>query len=74
MTFMAQADSKHHLTKYYFDKYLLMISKHLDYLCFLQGLDYLGKGLTDQEIIQTIKSSINNNRTFYNWDHLNILK
>ena len=76
MTFLAQADSKHHLTKYYFDKYPLITSKHLDYLCFLQGLSYLGKRLTDQEIteIQTIKSSMNNNRTFYNWDHLNILK
>jgi hypothetical protein len=68
MTFLAQSDSKHHLTKYYFDKYPLMTSKHLDYLCFLQGLNYLGKRLTDQEIIQiqTIKSSMNNNRTFYN--------
>lgn len=72
MTFMAQADSKHHLTKYYFDKYPLMTSKHLDYLCFLQGLNYLGKRLTDKEIIkiQTIKNSMNNNRTSYNWDHL----
>ncbi len=76
MTFLAQADSIHHLTKSYFDKYPLMTSKHLDYLCFLQGLNYLGKRLTDQEIIQiqTIKNSMNNKRTFYNWDHLNILK
>lgn len=76
MTFLAQADSKHHLTKSYFDKYPLMTSKRLNYLCFLQGLNYLGKRLTDQEIIEikTIKSSMNNNRTFYNWDHLNILK
>ena len=35
MTFLAQADSKHHLTN--FDKYPLMTSKRLDYLCFLQG-------------------------------------
>lgn len=75
MTFMVQADSKHHLIKYYFDKYPLMTSKHLYYLCFLQGLNYLGKRLTDQEVIniQAIKNSMNNNRTFYNWDHLNIL-
>jgi LAGLIDADG endonuclease len=76
MTFLAQADSKHYLTKYYFDKYPLMTSKHLNYLCFLQGLNYLGKRLTNQEIIeiQAIKNSMNNNRTFYNWDHLNNLK
>jgi len=76
MTFLAQADSKHYLTRSYFDNYPLMTSKYLDYLCFLQGLNYLGKRLTDQEIvhIQVIKSSMNKNRTFFNWDHLDILK
>lgn len=75
MTFLAQANSKHYLTKSYFDKYPLMTSKRLDYLCFLQGLNYLGKRLTDQEIIeiQKIKSSMNRNRTYFNWDHLNTL-
>jgi hypothetical protein len=68
MTFLAQADSKHYLTKSYFDKYPLMTSKHLDYLCFLQGLKYLGIRLTDQEIfeIQMVKSFMNKNRTFFN--------
>jgi len=68
MTFMAQADSKHYLTKSYFDKYPLMTSKHLDYLCFLEGLNYLGKRLTSQEVIeiQKIKNSMNKNRTFFN--------
>jgi hypothetical protein len=68
MTFLAQADSKHYLTKYYFDKYPLMTSKYLNYLCFLQGLNYLGRRLTNQEVIdiQIIKSSMNNSRTFYN--------
>jgi hypothetical protein len=68
MTFLAQADSKHHLTKSYFDKYPLMTSKRLDYLCFLQGLNYLGKRLTNQEIIEikNIKNSMNRNRTLYN--------
>lgn len=63
------------ITWLYFDKYPLITSKHLDYLCFLQGLNYLGERLTDQEIIevQIIKSSMNRNRTFYNWDHLNTL-
>ena len=75
MTFLAQADSKHHLTKTSFDKYPLMSSKRLDYLCFLQGLNYLGKRLTDQEIvkIRSIKSSMNKNRIYFNWDHLNSL-
>jgi len=75
MTFLAQANSKHYLTKSYFDNYPLMTSKRLDYLCFLQGLNYLGKRLTDQEIIeiQKIKGSMNRNRTYFNWDHLNTL-
>ena len=72
MSFLAQADSKHHLTKSYFNKYPLMASKYLDYLCFLQGLSYLGKRLTDQEVtnIQKIKNSMNKNRTYFNWYHL----
>lgn len=36
---MVLADSKHYLTKSYLDKYYLMTSKRLYYLCFL---DYLG--------------------------------
>lgn len=55
MTFLAQADSKYNLTKSYFDKYPLMTSKYLNYLCFLQGLNYLGKRLTDEEIIDVEK-------------------
>jgi hypothetical protein len=75
MTFLAQADSKHYITKSYFKKYPLMTSKRLDYFCFLQGLNYLGKRLTDQEVIeiQMIKSSMNRNRTYFNWEHLNAL-
>ena len=73
IVFVVQANSKHHLVKSYFDKFPLMSSKYLDYLCYLQGLDYLGKHLTSKEIveIQTIKNSMNNHRIFYNWDHLN---
>jgi LAGLIDADG endonuclease len=48
MTFRAQANSKHYLTKSSFDKYPLMTNKQLNYLSFLQGLDYLGKRLTDK--------------------------
>ena len=42
-----------------------MTSKHLNYLAFLKGLNYLGKRLTNEEIleIRTIKGSMNNKRT-----------
>ena len=68
ITFLAQADNKHYLTKDYFDKYPLMTSKYLNYLDFLLGLNYLGRRLTNQEIleIQALKNSMNNKRTFYN--------
>lgn len=48
ITFLAQADGRHYLTKSYFDRYPLMTNKRLDYLCFLQALIYLGKRLTEQ--------------------------
>ena len=51
MSFLAQPDSKHYITKSYFDKFPLMTSKRLDYLCFIQGLNYLGKRLRDKNII-----------------------
>jgi LAGLIDADG endonuclease len=68
MTFLVQADNIHYLTKSYFNKYPLMTSKHLNYLCFLQALDYLGRRLTDKEIleIQSIKNSMNKKRTTFN--------
>jgi len=40
MTFMVQANNKHSLTTSYFDKYPLMTSEYLDYLCFVKGLNY----------------------------------
>ena len=68
MTFLAQADNKHHLTKSNFHKYPLMTSKHLYSLCFIQGLDYIGKRLTNKEIIriQKIKSYMNKGITHFN--------
>jgi len=73
MKFIARSNCKHNITKSYFDKYPLMTSKYLNYLCFLQGLDYLGKRLTDKEIVEikTLKNSMNKKRTYFNWDHLN---
>jgi hypothetical protein len=68
MVFFAGANSKHYLTKLYYDKYPLMTSKRHDYLCFLQGLNYLGKRLNEKEVIeiQNLKNSMNNKRTSYN--------
>jgi hypothetical protein len=68
INFKVQATSKHYLTKLYFDKYSLMTSKRLNYLCYKQGLGYLGKHLTSKEIveIQSIKNYMNNNRTYFN--------
>jgi AAA+ superfamily predicted ATPase len=68
MRFLAQADSKHHIIKHYFDKYPLMTSKYLNYLSFLEATSYLSRRLTDKEIIdiQKIKNSMNNKRTYYN--------
>lgn len=66
------ANNKHYIVKYYFDKFPLMSSKYLDYLCYEQGLNYLGKQLKHNEIteIRNIKESMNNNRTYFNWNHL----
>ena len=75
MVFRVSANSKHYLIKSYFDKYSLMTNKRYNYICFLRGLNYLGKRLTDKEIhacaeIQNFKNYMNNKRTYYNWDHL----
>ena len=72
VVFFAQSDRKHYIITTYLTKFPLMSSKYLNYLCFFEGLNYLGKRLTRQEIIKlrAIKSSMNNSRTYYNWDHL----
>ena len=73
IVFFAQSDRKHYIITSYLTKFPLMSSKYLNYLSFFKGLDYLGKRLTEQEIleIRAIKDSMNNSRTEYNWDHLN---
>jgi hypothetical protein len=65
--FLAQTNNKHFLTKSYFDKYPLMTSKYLDYLSFLEGINYLGRSLNSKEImeIQELKNSMNNKRIYY---------
>nr|QJQ35305.1 LAGLIDADG endonuclease [Fusarium ficicrescens] len=57
----------------YFDRYPLMTSKYLNYLSFLEGMNYARKCLSNDEIerIQFIKSGMNIARSHYNWDHLN---
>jgi hypothetical protein len=73
LVFFAQSDRKHYIITNYLSKFPLMSSKHLNYLSFYKGLNYLGKRLTREEIleIRDIKNSMNNLRTEFNWDHLN---
>jgi hypothetical protein len=57
----------------YLNKYPLMTSKHLNYISYLEGFNYINRHLLDNEIseIRTVKSSMNRTRTYFNWDHLN---
>jgi hypothetical protein len=48
---VVQANNKHHLVKSFFEKFPLMSSKYLDYLCFLDSLEFLSRRLTDKEIL-----------------------
>lgn len=72
VVFYVQNDKDHLLVTNYFNKYPLMSSKHLNYICYVKGLNYLGKRLTEKEIleIQAIKNSMNKKRIDYNWNHL----
>jgi len=68
INFFAQSDRKHYIITTYLKMFPLMSSKRLNYLAFFNGLSYLGKRLTKDEIleIRSIKSSMNKNRTYYN--------
>jgi len=72
VVFYAQSDRKHYIITSYLTKFPLMTSKYLNYLAFFKGLNYLGKRLTSEEIleVQALKNSMNNKRTEYVWDHL----
>lgn len=72
VVFFAQSDRKHYIITSYLAKFPLMSSKYLNYLSFYQGLSFLGKRLTREETlkIRAIKCSMNNSRTYYNWDHV----
>ena len=73
LVFYVQSNKKHYLITEYFNKYPLMTSKYLNYLDYNKALSFLGKRLTFEEIldIRNIKNSMNNKRTYFNWDHLN---
>ena len=73
VVFFAQSDKKHYIITSYLTKFPLMSSKYLNYLSFFKGLSFLGKRLTKEEVLEVraLKSSMNNSRTYYNWDHLN---
>ena len=60
------------LTRYYFDKYPLLSSKYLDYLCWCKIVDLsANKPLTPAIIreCERIKLKMNSNRKEFNWDH-----
>lgn len=63
---------KLNLINIYFEKYPLFTSKYLNYLSYLQGLNYVKQDLSYNEIIeiQSIKNNMNKKRIYFNWDHL----
>lgn len=73
IVFFAQSDRKHYIITTYLTKFPLMTSKYLNYLSFYKGLNYLGKQLSKEDILEVraIKNSMNDKRTEFNWDHLN---
>ena len=66
--FFAQSDRKHYIITTYLAKFPLMTSKYLNYLSFYKGLNYLGKQLSREDILEVraIKNSMNNKRTEFN--------
>jgi hypothetical protein len=59
-------------TRYYFDKYPLLSSKYLDYLCWCKIVDLSAKKPLTPAIIkecEKIKLKMNTNRKEFNWDH-----
>lgn len=59
----------------YLNNFPLFSSKYLDYLCWKEALLIYEKGLhksiEGKNNINKLKSSMNDNRTYYTWDHLN---
>lgn len=56
----------------YFNKYPLMISKYLNYLSYLEGLYYINRHISDNEIseIRTFKESVNRKIIYFKGDPL----
>lgn len=58
----------------YFNNYPLFSTKYLDFLDWKNcGLISDEKNITNYEKVKYIKSCMNNQRTQFNWDHLNLL-
>jgi hypothetical protein len=59
----------------YLKKFPLLSSKHLDFLnwekCFRLILDKVHNTDYGRELILEAKNSMNDKRTYFNWDHLN---
>lgn len=68
VVFYVQSDKSPTLVTNYFNKYPLMSSKGLKYLCYVQACNFLGKRLTEEEILEarSIKGSMNRKRTDFN--------
>lgn len=68
IVFFAQSDRKHYIITTYLAKFPLMTSEYLNYLSFYKGLNYLGKRLSREDILEVraIKNSMNNKRTEFN--------
>jgi hypothetical protein len=58
----------------YFTSFPLFESKQLDYFDWCQGVELVAKGnhITTQALasMKKFKSDMNNNRTFFTWEHL----
>lgn len=73
VTLSVNTKNNHSKIRSYFDKFPLMSTKYLNYQCFVESLHFLKRGLSEEEInkVRFLKSAMNTNRTYFNWDHLN---
>ena len=74
-SFIVTATSKNSLekTRYYFNKFPLLSSKYLDYLCWCKVIELqLANPITTSYLDSAlqIRKDFNSTRTTYNWDHL----
>lgn len=69
---MSSAKSKKTL-RAYLEKFPLLSSKFLDYKdwCAVDDLIILNQHFIQENTVKQFKASMNNSRTYFNWDHLN---